>query len=230
MNMPDRFKIVAYIDGELTLEQSAEMELSLSDESLQGLQREGALEARLAEHLKGPGCPVALWGQLKRQMTSEKHAAQFRIRRFPKKRWLWVPLAASLAVVAGLRFSSDDLSFLERVSTVAALQAEAVLHNPMDVMAENGFDLTIMTVPPGGHSIEVLGGYTAKIAHESVAVVCVNCCGKPIRVLVARRGSRAAKALRDCETLQSVSWRGDLQLAVIAESPTDEALNLFKHV
>ncbi len=79
-----------------------------------------------------------------------------------KKRWLWLPLAGSIAILAGFYFSSADLEFVERVSSVATLRTEALLQNPVAVLAENGFDLSIKPDALGGHAIDVFGAYTAK--------------------------------------------------------------------
>ncbi len=233
MYKPDNQKTVAYLDRELTLEESAAFEENLPEETLEALRKEVVLEGRLAEQLNGPGCPDELWKKLRHRMKPEKSPSRSRVLCFSQKRWLWLPLAASITLVAGLHFARADHSFLERVSTVAALRAEAQLDNPADVLAANGFNLSVNTASQGHHSIKVLGGYTAKVAGEPVAVICINCCGEPIRVLVARRGGRAAKVLlrgRNKENLQTVAWRGDVQLAVIAEHPAGEALSLFEEV
>jgi len=230
MKMPDNIKIGAYLDGELPLEQSAEVEASLSEASRVGFQKESALDARLAEHLTGPQCPDALWKNVKRQLRMEKQPAQSGLFRFPRKRLLWLPLAASVAILAGLYFTSANPAFMERVSSVAALRLETQLKSPSAVFSENGFNLAIKSDPPSGHSIDILGGYTAEMAGESVAVVCIDCCGEPLRVIVASQGGRAAKEIRNSETVQTVVWRGDLQLAVIGEHLAADALSLFHNV
>jgi len=230
MKMPDNIKIGAYLDSELPMEQFAEMEAMLSDELRAGLQKEGVFEGRLADRLMGPKCPDTLWKQVKHHLRPEENPSQSRISYFPKKIRFWLPLAASVAILAGLYFASDDPVFIERVSSVSALRAEAQLQDPMEVFAENGFNLSVGSESPVSHDIEVLGGYTAQIKGESIAVVCVDCCGEPMRILVSRKGSRAAKAVRSIEVLQTVVWRGDVQLAVIAEHPSEEVLSLFKNV
>ena len=230
MKMPDNIKIGAYLDGELPLERFAEMEEVLSDELRSGLQKEGVLEGRMADRLRGPECPDALWKPVKHHLHPQKDSSQSRIFCFPKKIRFWLPLAASVAILAGLHFASDDPVFVERISSVAALRTEAQLQNPMEVFAENGFNLLVGSESPGHHDIEVLGGYTAQIGGESIAVVCVDCCGEPMRILVSRKGSRSAKALRSIEALQTVVWRGDVQLAVIADHPSEEVLSLFRNV
>jgi len=231
MNKPDNQKTVAYLDGELALEEVAAFEKELPQETIESLQGEVALDMRIAERLSGPECPEELWRNLKQKMQTEKSPA--RILRFPRKRWLWLPLAASLTLVAGVHFAHADHSFLERVSTVADLRSEVVSENPDDVLSENGFGLVVHAASKGGHKVEVLGGYTEKLAGEPVAVVCINCCGKPIRVLITRRGGRAAKALlrtRNYKNLKTVAWRGDFQLAIISEHPAEDMLNFFEEV
>jgi hypothetical protein len=166
-------------------------------------------------------------------MRTKKSPAHARVIHLSKKRWLWLPLAASLALVAGVHFAHADHSFLDQVSTVAELRSEVVVQNPDEVFAENGFELAIHAESNGGHHIEVLGGYVGKLAGEPVAVVCINCCGKPIRVLVTHPGGRAAKALlrtRNCKNLKSIAWRGEFQLAIISEHPAEELLNFFEEV
>jgi len=231
MNKPDNQKTVAYLDGELAIDEVAAFEKGLPKETIDALQGEVALDMRIAEQLRGPKCPEALWNQLKDQMQPESDAARTRIIHFPRKRWLWLPLAASIALVFGVHLAQAAPVFLERVSTVEELRAEVVSENLADVLSEDGFELALHVESGGAHRTEVLGGYHAELAGESVAVVCINCCGKPVRVLITRRGGRAAKALlrtRNCKNLQTVAWRGDFQLAIIAEHPAEEMLRLFE--
>jgi len=104
------------------------------------------------------------------------------------------------------------------------------LQDPSVLLATAGFDVQVLPDPPGGHSVSVLGAYAEELAGEPVIVVYVDCCGEPLRVLVAQRGSRAAKAVRDINALQTVVWRGDVQLTVIGEHPAEAVLSLFQNV
>ena len=227
----DDQKVAAYLDGELSFNESAAFEQELPAIPREMLQSEVTLEARLAETLRGPSCPDALWKSLKRQMKSEKSSAKRFM--FPQQKWVWLPLAASLVIMAGLFVSQPDPAFVERVSTVAALKDEVVLSDPSSVLAEIEFDLTVLMESQGHHAIEVLGGYSERLAGDPVAIICISCCGEPIRILVTRRESRAAEALlrrRNRENIQTVAWRGEYQLAVISDHPAEDALRLFQEV
>jgi anti-sigma factor RsiW len=227
----DDRKITAYLDHELPLEEAAALEKTLSNDALEKLQGEMPLESALAKRLNAPECPDVLWKKLRRQMNPGNRSVTFR---FPRRTtWLWLPLAASLAVVAGLYLNLNRQTppFIEQVSTVAALRAETKQESPSDALAESGFSLSVAAIPAeGDHDIKLLGGYTTTLAGEPVAVIGISCCNEPLRILVTRRGSRAAEALLHGnmhKNMQIVTWRGKYQLAVVGTHPAAEALSLF---
>jgi len=231
MNRLDNQKIISYLDRELTLEESAAFEKTASSGTLDMFQREWALGAGLAERLNGPDCPQALWKSLRQQLKAEKETVSSRMLWFPAKSRLWIPLAASLFIMVGLYFSTGNHGFLQPVSTVAALEGEARLGDPAERLAGSGFNLQVLPDPDGGHAVSVLGAYTETLAGEPVVVVCVNCCGEPLRVLLSRKGSRSSGKIlskKYRESLQSVIWRGEYQLTVIGEHPAAEVLDLFQ--
>jgi len=202
----------AYLDGELSAAEAAEFDKLLSPQERAGLAAEMKFERAIGERLShGAACPDDLWKKTFAAVEAKtSRVATFRSRR----NWVYAvtALAAALAITAAgllidfnVESRGPSILAMDKGTTIETLQEEAILkgHDTESVNAffkEHGFNLAMTNADvqiPGDHHTprELLGMKPASYRGDDVMELMFNCCGRPLKVVVAKAGSRTANEI-----------------------------------
>ena len=204
----------AYLDGELTVGETAEFEATLSSGERERLAGETQFEAGLAEVLSRDAvCPDEMWQRIQAQAKAAR-APQNAI---PMRRWYWgvTGSVAAAAVVAffiafalptlfKLPFDPTDSATLVSASTVEELAALSETAPSLEAVQEylegHGIDLFLIRADDLGMAaihfdIDILGARVEEIDGQEVVSLLFGCCRRPVKVVIAMRGSDAAMLL-----------------------------------
>ena len=202
----------ASLDGELSAAETAEFEHALTPAQKSALAAEMELERALAQRLsRGAACPDELW---KRTLAAVEQQAVSGRSTKALPRWAYAITAVAavfLITIAGAAFRAYQMrepSILAMApsESVAQLTQEAELRGASteDINAylkEHGFGFAMTTtevqVPGAHHTREMLGVHPVTYRGEQVMEVLFDCCGKPIKIVVAKAGGRAAAEIGD---------------------------------
>lgn len=203
---------MAYMDGQMSASEALDFEQSLSARDRARLDGEVQLESAVCESFaEGPCCPLALWKNLVTQM--QQPAA-------PKpSRWAYfvsrgiIVVAATAAIVIGAPIFEEyfgDRGYDNTVSAVSigettrdafaeGLTARASLVDAQQYLQKHDISLRLTGLPAGGHphEVEFLGVCRGRCPEGSLYELRFWCCGKPAKVLIARRGTSGEEVLRD---------------------------------
>lgn len=198
----------AYIDGELSAQEAAEFEASLSQPARMRLAEDMRFVRAVNERLSEGACPDPVWSRTQALVRERAAGPEPR-----SHRWYWG--AASIAAAAVVAFmasfyafdfrGTDDASVIHAASSVEALAAasevDAGHENAMRYLREKGFELTLFDEPEleasmGHHRpIRIVGARQERYAGDKVTEVLFSCCGYPVKMLLAKQDSKAAKTL-----------------------------------
>lgn len=202
----------AYLDGELSAAEAAEFDTSLTPQQKHNLAAEMKFERAIGERLsRGAACPDDLWKKTLAAIDEKTSpVVEFR----PRRTWMYAvtAMAAALAIgVAGLLVNFNaanrgpSILAMEKGTTIEALQAQAELkgHDTESVNAffkEHGFNLAMTTADvqiPGDHHTPrvLLGMKPTNYRGDDVMELMFNCCGRPLKVVVAKTGSKTANEI-----------------------------------
>ena len=240
MNIDREQQWQAYLDGELSACEAAEFEASLTEAERAHLAAEAKFERSLADHLReGVGCPDEVWAR-----TRARLGAKPRGRNGVTTRRRWALTAAALATVvlaAVMLPSLYPMGFTGLLDGGVVLAADSVeqltaqsetkpdWNSVEDYLHAKGINLdlaaqaVIKRAMPAHRSIDLIGARQERFAGTRVTEVLVNCCGKPVKVILAPRDSPAARAVmtaskgeNDILATQPV---GSYTVAVVARHP-----------
>jgi len=247
MSSNREFHWQAYLDGELTAAEAAEFEASLSPQERERLAAELRFERAMAERLRQEGeCPNAVWKNTRRMIARSQRSAA------PTRRWYWG--GASLAAAAAIAFmlaafgpsvtspdnrgpilaasSVDEMTAVSEIgpgheNAAAFFQANNI---PMGLYKESALEAM-----PGPHyAIRIVGARRDRLAGEPITELMMSCCGRPVRIIVAERGSKAAKRLgdaageKDTNDIQAIRIVNGYLTAVVAKHPATQLLNVIE--
>lgn len=237
--------VTAYLDGELSAAEAAELDKSLTPENKANLAGEIKLERAIGERLsRGAKCPDDLWQRTMAAVEERASVVEFK----PRRKWMYAAtaLAAMLALtMAGLLINYNSaprasILAMEKGTTIEMLQAQAELqgHDTDAVNAflkEHGFNLAMITADvqiPGDHHTPrvLLGMRPATNRGEDVMELLFNCCGRPLKVVVAKKGGETAREIGDAMAdgrIQSSRRVGDYVTALVGRH---EALGLLDYL
>lgn len=233
---------LAYLDGELTTSEAAEFDRSLRPDEKDRLQAEMRFECALGEILgHGGACPEEVW-----QRTSQAvlNLGGKRVhRRSPAWQYGVVAVAAVVMLtVAGAIYRTYFMrpSFLDikarsihdfvaqadiKASEVAAINE--YLHN-------HGIALSVRSLEDAPqlrhHEQELLGATEQTYKGEPVAELLYECCGRPIKVVIAPKNSDAATAIRkaiDENKVQDFRSVGDYVAAIVGHHRAPGLIDLL---
>lgn len=202
----------AYLDGELSAAEAAEFDNTLTPQEKAGLAAEMTFERAIGERLaRGAACPDDLWN---RTLAAAGGQAAPVVAFRPRRMWRYaVPaLAAGLAIgVAGLLglyagVGGPSVLAMDKSTTIAKLQAQVELdgHDLESVNAffkEHGFNIAMTKTEaraPGDHHHsrrEMLGVRPTTNHGDDVMELMFECCGRPLKVVVAKAGSETAREI-----------------------------------
>jgi len=238
---------MAYLDGQMSASEALSFEATLAPEERDRLAQEMRMERGLADALaEAPPCPPALWECSVAAFggAAPKAAAPL----FARKR-VFLGLAAGLAAVlvfvlypqqAYQRQSEPDepiLTISESCTNAFALRSstEGSLLAVQAFLDQRGVDLSFIGLPAEldtqHHHLRLLGASERGCHGNPAMEIMFACCDKPVKVVLARKGSRPAIILqnaRGTKSVQQVEDMGKFIGAVIATHRTPDLLRLFE--
>ncbi len=236
----------AYVDGELSACEAAQFESSLTEPERARLTSEMRLERALSERMRGAvPCPAELWQRVRASALETEDA----IRRGPARRWVLAgtTLAAAAALafvlsdVAGLFDSPEEPNVILAAESLAELKAasetEPGWENAQTFLQAKGVVLTIedrehlMILMMPHAPIEIIGARQDRIAGGEVTELLVACCDKPVKILLARKHTPAARAIvaaaaDDGNDVQATRKVKGYVAAVVAKHPSSGLVNI----
>ena len=239
----------AYLDGELSAAEAAELDQSLTPEHKANLAGEIKFERAIGERLaRTPKCPDDLW---QRTMAAVEAKAAPVVVEFKPRPNYWkyatVAMAAMLAITMGGLLATfnntttaPSMFTMQKGTTIEMLASQVDLHGH-DTAAvnayfkEHGFNLAMtsadMTIPGDHHTPrELLGMRPAMNGNDNVMEMMFNCCGRPLKVVIAKTGSDTAREIGDLVAegkLQSSRRVGDYVAVLVGRHETHGLLDNF---
>ena len=241
----------AYVDDQLSVDEvvAFQEELSAADKKL--LEQEREFERAFADRLQNedvPGCPDALWGDLKsRVLRGETEIeADEPVAEAPKPMrltWLWqvVAVAAMIVLAATLlnrvdNVGSGDLIVLKQSNDLKEFAALADVSGDVSVIREalndSGFAGVDLMAPDeeAHHKIEFFGMRTEMINGKKAARLYIACCGRPTTAII----TFDSEGLQfDESTINGTAYKASKLLGngsrvtLISPHPVKEVLDLF---
>lgn len=213
----------AYLDAELSITEAAGFEASLTDAERELLAADMQFERVLAERLiHGAECPEEVWERTK---ASVVELGETPVRsQVGYKRWYWgaaaLPAAAALAIVVSLFASIGGTPELPSVFLAASSVEELEISSEVDpgsdsaeqFMHEKGVQLHLVddgnlgTLLRRHSDIHVIGARQESLGGEPVTEVLIECCGLPVKILLANLNSNAASRIG-----LAAAQKGDIQ-------------------
>lgn len=231
----------AYLDGELSASEATAFEASLTDEERKRLPHEIEFESGLAEALsKGGDCPDDVWARTQALLAERAATKKPRFSRT----FMYaatMAAAASLALVISV-FVSEPTS----TSTSIVMAAESVEDLEAMSMVKPGADTAEAFIHEHGlliglhfeeavdashhYGMAVVGARNDKVGKDSVGVVLYVCCARPIKVIIAKSGTKGADLIlhahgsdKDNDILE-VREVGDYVAAVVGKHKAHDLL------
>jgi hypothetical protein len=216
MSTPDENTRQAYIDGELSVSEMTDFEKSLSQEELKLLTSEKQFDGVIAEHLaQDATCPLEVWDRTKALLQSNDSSitefSTLKKRRSPSMYWgigslvaaaciAFILINVATKVVPGIDPDSEPFRiYAESVEELAAQSQTSPTHEAVegflgdhDVMVELDPDIRMFFVHYG---FGFLGAKQHKISDHKFLELLFACCDHPVKIVVAKRDSDAAKML-----------------------------------
>ncbi len=244
MSMDREHRWQAYVDGELSACEAAEFEATLTEAERKQLAADVRFDRALSERLReGAACPENVWARASAPLRGMNRPAST-----VRRRLILTGAAFATAVLAyfalpvlypdGLTgilypdviYAAPSLEELMaesetepgRQSVQAFLMAKGV---PLGITEESGL------LSPHHRLIKVIGVRQRRFAGARITEVFVNCCGRPVKLVLAPQGSRAARYLSDAAHhtghVQSTRNVGEYTVATVALHPADQLLDLL---
>lgn len=202
------------MDGQMSASEALDFEQALSTRDRARLSGESRLEAALCDSLSnGPCCPGALWEGLRSQMQQPAARKPGRMAYFLSRGLIIA--AATTAIVLGAPYyerllnqwgtgqpeSPVAISETTREAFAEGLAAQASLAEAQRFLQSHNINLRLSSAAGGNgghmHNVEFLGVCRGRCPEGGLYELRFWCCGKPAKVLVARRGSSGEEVLRD---------------------------------
>ena len=203
---------MAYLDGQMSTSESLDFERTLGARDSARLEAEMRLESAISESLSaGPSCPVALWKDISVRMAGPAQVKAGRMAYWISR--TTVVLAATAAIVFGAPYYEDylDTPGVRAQSQVAihettrdefsrGLQATTSMAAAEAYLRENNINLrlagTVEVERGHRHHLEFLGACRGRCPEGTLYELRFWCCGEPVKLLIARRGTDGERVLR----------------------------------
>lgn len=199
----------AYLDGELTVAESAEFEDSLSPEQREMLVAERSFEAQLVERLGSDvQCPDDLWKNTKAKMLPVQTS---RKRMTGTTRWIFgLATAAALVLFTtvfvqpkyGEPALASVLTIEEGAGNNFAASSEVSVSAQLinDYFGENGVNLILGAMngdDAAMHTSFLLGAASRDVEGEEITEVFIGCCKHPVKIVIMRADATVANMIRE---------------------------------
>jgi len=206
MNGDKEILLQAYLDGELSASEASAFEASLTEKERKRLPLEMQFESGLAEALsKGGDCPEDVWARTQALLGDRLSTKR---PRFSRMFWYAGTMAAAASIALVISFfvseptstspsivmAAESIEELEAMSKVdpGADTAEAFI-NQQGVDLELHFEEAVQSSHHYG--MAVVGARMYKVEKDSVGGVLYVCCGRPIKIIIAKSGSKGAELI-----------------------------------
>jgi len=230
----------AYLDGELSASEAAEFDQSLSPEEKDLLQGEVRFERALGEFLgRGGACPEEVWQRTATALPKPGTANPWWMP--TRQAGVFLAAAAVLLIVAGPMyqryFATPEFLLMNERSTRDVRGVLDVYSDDVSEINEflhsHGVALTLDRRPQPGnerHVAKLMGASEELYRDERVTEVLYECCGKPIKVIIAPKDGVAAEAVRKAIKRNAVrDYRtvGDYVAVTVSSHPSRGLLDLL---
>ncbi|MBI2440163.1 MAG: hypothetical protein HYV35_02210 [Lentisphaerae bacterium] len=230
----------AYLDGEMSAAEAADFDKSLSPADRERFSTEMRFERSLAGVLiNNVECPQNLWKRIETDI-SRRREGRFRPRILTGRAALAIAAAAAI-LVGGVILHLNrrpPRNIFTVPASVAALAAEAEapadLEQVRNFLAQHGFNIALHSVAtmqePRGHKIVMLGARATRRAGDLTVELLYECCGEPVRVIIAREDSQTAHGIRLAQAhgaVQAARNIGGYRAAVVSRHAAGQLLDLL---
>ncbi|MBI2437500.1 MAG: hypothetical protein HYV36_01625 [Lentisphaerae bacterium] len=210
----------AYLDGEMSAAEAADFDKSLSPADRERFSAEIRFERSLAGVLiNNVECPQNLWKRVEADI-SRRREGRFRPRILTGRAALAIAAAAAILIggfLLHVHRRQAPMNMFTVPSSVAALAAEAEapadLEQVRNFLAQHGFNIALHPVTtmqePRGHKTVLIGARATRRDEDWTVELLYECCGEPVKVIIAREDSKTAEAIRR----QSLSSNSAVQAA-----------------
>lgn len=235
----------AYVDGELSACEAAQFEASLTEADRTRLAAEMRFERALSEQLREDcPCPEAAWQRAREAvMACEAPPGATRSRRLAIG-------GATLAAAAALAFvlsyapgyldTARDAKVIHAAESIEALKAESETEpgwaSVQAYLDEHGIDLKLTERDQllgflFHRRINLIGARQVKFGGGLVTELLIDCCDKPVKLIIATKHSEAGRALLraaadDDTDIQGTKKVNGYVAAVVAIHPSHFLLSL----
>lgn len=232
----------AYLDGELTASEAAAFDSSLSPTERERLQAEVRFETAMGEILgRASGCPADVWDRTIGAISTSTARPS---RETPWRQFGALAVAAVLMLTAGFAvyrsvfalpafldgdLAPDALTHLE-IASSDVREVNAYLHDHGVTLTLHPFGDGEQFTRPGHHTVVLLGASEEEFAGDQVAEIIYECCGKPIKVIVAPKSGPVGDAVRKAIRMDAVrDYRtiGGYIAVLVGNHPTRGLLELL---
>ncbi|MBI5093558.1 MAG: hypothetical protein HZB26_14085 [Candidatus Hydrogenedentes bacterium] len=239
MNNDEREKLwSAYLDGQLSASEAARFDQSLTQQQREQLAAEMRFESSLADVLgKDAACPGELWRRTLARVDTAPRPKSLLVRR-------WLPAAIAMAaalamIVAGLVVprvaSAPSFLALESAPPKDLAVADTNMEAEQRFLQSHGVNVRLMPFPGGaltGHeNTRILGLREARFGKEPVYELYYECCGQPLKIALAKKGSPAAELMnKDTAPRSAIISTRDIGGYRVALVGTHHAQALLDHI
>lgn len=198
----------AHIDGELSVAEVEKFEALLSPDELAHLNNERSLEEGIGGVLKdAPRCPESLMNSVKNKISKKKSAKPVKL-----VFALTGALAACLAVV--FMMPKQGTAGSKVPLAISDLEKESATGDSLDEINQfleaRHISLELRAFTSGHHVKRVIGAGVEKIAGEEVVTLLFSCCGRPAKVYILPKDSKAEELMVD----DNKDWKSSIQALV----------------
>ncbi len=244
MNQNEREKLwMAYLDGQMSAAEASAFDESLTAEEREQLAAEMRLEAGIAERLAAKvACPDATWEALRSQLEGKPATVPTNVVRLPLRSLGLIAAAAAVVLVFYSVRGGDTVdsaptsgSFDSAVS-VAELENMAHGVGVEEYFTQHNIQLAVADFSEShGHShhktIRAIGACDGDCPYGSLYEVLFECCGEPVRVVLAEQSSRGARMIKQAQAhgkVQATRMIGGYLAGVVGIHHAEELLDLIE--
>jgi hypothetical protein len=233
----------AYLDGELSAKDSQGLQDSMTAAQRRRLEAEMRLEAALADAVATEAqCPASLWHAVQGRLKSKRREGTRRLGGW-EARWWWIGGAATCLGAAVIWWAAQAglepvPAFLTNAASTTELAAVAEVSSDLwqvrSFLDAHGIALTLLPVSalelPAGHAASLVGARAVQDGGEEIVELLYECCGEPVKLVVAHCDSRAADRIQAAARKGHIRARrqvADYEVGLVSAHDAGELLNLL---
>jgi hypothetical protein len=234
---------IASIDGELSAREAADFHQTISPAERALVELEITFESEVARRLRdGADCPAEMWRRVDGRAREHIRARSGSFTSLRPFRWAAAAAVAAAgfagALYLGSRAAPVSADVLAAAADVQSLSREARVEGDATriqlFILASGFEIGLKDIPgpaeSGGHAIRLLGAGLVARPDGNAVTVLVSCCGQPVRMILAKKGSSLAGLMAEAEGgegVLGVRVIGEYVAAAVGRHGSADLLNLF---